>query len=122
MRFFIVILFFISFNSFGQYLDLDKYKEAELFADKGKYDVNERLEEIKEIQDKKVTVYHVNVKNKIKLSYTGIARFASHPSFNDKDRSSLIKVEIKEEDNVRMYFPLTNSKKYRIYLTEKMIE
>ena len=51
-------------------LDTDKYRYAELFVVKKGYDVQQRLEEIKSIVGKEVTVYHVSGKqNKIKLSY-----------------------------------------------------
>lgn len=104
-----------------EFLDTEKYKEAELFVIKKGYDVQQRIEEIRSIEGKEVTVYHVSGKqNKIKLSYTGIAEMASHPNFSDKQRATLITVRIIENGNIRGYFPLTNNKSYRIYLTEKM--
>lgn len=102
-------------------LDTDKYKDAEIFVVKKGYDVQQRLEEIKSIEGKEVTVYQVSGKqNRINLTYTGTAEMSDHPKFSDKDRASLIIVKIKENGTMRTYFPLTNSSKYRIYLTEKL--
>ena len=102
-------------------LDTDKYKDAEIFVIKKGYDVQQRLEEIKSIVGKEVTVYQVSGKqNKIKLNYTGTAEMSDHPKFSDKDRASLIIVRRKENGTMSAYFPLTNDSKYRIYLTEKM--
>lgn len=108
--------------AFGQgALDTEKYKDAELFVIKKGYDVQERIEEIKSIEGKEVTVYQVSGKqNRITLTYTGIAEMASHSEFSDKERATLITVRIIENGNVRRYFPLTNNKHFRIYLTEKM--
>jgi len=102
-------------------LDIEKHKEAELFVIKKGYDVQQRLREIKSIEGKEVTVYHVSGKqNKIKLTYTGTAEIADHPKFSDKDKATLITVRVKERGAMRAYFPLTNDNRYRIYLTEKM--
>ncbi len=117
-----VMLLFVTSISFCQnLLDTEKYKDAELFVVKKGYDVQQRLEEIKSIVGKEVTVFEVTGKlNKIKLTYTGKAEMSDHPDFSDKQRASLIIVRIKENSTMRAYFPLTNNKKYRIYLTEKM--
>ena len=102
-------------------LDTGKYKDAEIFVVKKGYDVQQRLEEIKSIVGKQVTVNQVSgKKNKIKLTYTGTAELSDHPKFSEKDRASLIIVRIKENGTMRAYFPLTDDSKYRIYLTEKM--
>lgn len=102
-------------------LDTDKYKDAEIFVVKKDYDVQQRLEDMRSIVGKEVTVYQVSgKKNKIKLTYTGVAEMSNHPKFSDKDRASLLIVRIKENGTMRVYFPLTNDSKYRIYLTEKM--
>jgi hypothetical protein len=102
-------------------LETEKYKDAELFVIKKGYDVQQRLQEIKETEGKEVTVFQVSGKqNQIKLTYTGIAEMAYHPKFSDKDKASLITVRTKENGMMRVYFPLTNDKRYRIYLTEKM--
>ncbi len=116
------ILIGISGIVFGQeLLNTDKYKDAELFVAKKDYDVQQRLEEIKSIVGKEVTVYHVSGKqNKIKLTYTGIAEMSSHPKFTDKAKASLIVVKVNENGRSSFYFPLTNDKRFRIYLTEKM--
>jgi hypothetical protein len=107
---------------FGQeLLDTEKHKDAEVFVMKKGYDVQQRLQEIKSIEGKKVTVYNVSGKqNKIKLTYTGTVEMADHPKFSDKDKASLITVRIKENGTMRAYFPMTNDSRYRIYLTEKM--
>ncbi len=102
-------------------LDTDKYRDAEIFVVKKGYDVQQRLEEIKAVVGKEVTVYHVSGKqNKIKLTYTGTAEMSDLPKFSDKERASLIIVRIKESGTMRAYFPSTNDSKFRIYLTERM--
>lgn len=108
--------------AFGQdLLDTEKYRDAELFVVKKGYDVQQRLEEIKSIEGKEVTVYHVSGRNnKIKLSYTGIAEMAKSEKISDKGRATLIVVHIVENGIRRGYFPLTNDSRYRIYLTDKM--
>ena len=103
-------------------LDTEKYKDAELFVLKKDCDINQRLQEINSIVGKEVTVYEVSGKqNKINLSYTGIAESSKLPKFSDKQTASLIVVRIKVDNGaIRAYFPLTNHKRYRIYLTERM--
>jgi hypothetical protein len=114
----------VAFTSGAAYsqdiLDVEKYKDAELFTVKKGYDVQQRLQEIEAIKGKEVTVYEVSGKqNKIKITYTGIADAAKVGT--DKGRATLITVVTKDA-NGRMgaYFPLTNRSDYRIYLTEKM--
>lgn len=111
-----------TFLAFSQeLLDIEKYRDAELFVVKRGYDVQQRLQEIKSIEGKEVTVYHVTGKqNKIKLFYTGIAEMAKSPKLSDKDIATLIIVRINENGKIGGYFPLTNSNRFRIYLTEKM--
>ena len=103
-------------------LDTAKFKDAELFVVKKGYDIQQRLQEIKSIEGKEVTVYEVSGKqNKIKSTYTGIAEMSKVESFSDKQKATLITVKIIENGNIKAaYFPLTNSSGYRIYLTEKM--
>jgi hypothetical protein len=103
-------------------LDVEKYRDAELFTVKKGYDVSQRLAEIAAVEGKEVTVYHVTGKqNKIKLHYSGIAEMANHPNFSDKSKATLITVRTKDENGMgRAYFPLTNDSRFRIYLTEKM--
>ena len=116
-----IVLLMASLAFSQNLLDTDKYADAELFVVKKGYDVQQRLEEIKSIVGKEVTVYQVSGKqNKIKLTYTGTVEMSSAPKFTDKDRASLIVVMIKENGTTRAYFPLTNDSRYRIYLTEKM--
>lgn len=112
-------------NLFAQeFLDIEKNKEAELFVQKKDYDIQKRLEEIKNIVGKQVTVYYVTGKdNKIKSTYTGIAEMSNNTKFDDKSKASLIIVKGKDANGaMRVYFPLTNNKKYRIYLNELMKE
>lgn len=103
-------------------LDTEKYKSAELFVLKKDYDISQRLQEINAILGREVTVYEVSGKhNKINLSYTGTAEDSKMPKFSDKQTASLIVVRTKDANGaMRAYFPLTNNKRYRIYLTEKM--
>ena len=103
-------------------LDTEKYKDAELFSVKKDYDISQRLQEINTIAGKEVTVYQVSGKqNKINLSYSGIAEASKVTNLSDKQKASLIVVRTKAENGMmRAYFPLTNDKRYRIYLTEKM--
>jgi hypothetical protein len=103
-------------------LDAEKYKDAELFVVKKDYDISQRLQEINSILGKAVTVYQVSGKqNKISLSYTGTAEASKVEKFSDKQKASLIVVKTKGENGaMRAYFPLTNDRRYRIYLTEKM--
>ena len=103
-------------------LDAEKYKDAELFVLKKNYDIGQRLQEINSIVGKTVTVYQVSGKqNKINLSYTGTAETSQVAKFSDKQKASLIVVRTKGDDGkMSAYFPLTNDKRYRIYLTEKM--
>ena len=117
------ILNIFSIHVFCQdFLDIEKNKDAELFIIKKGYDVQERLKEIEQIVGKQVTVYLVTGKdNKIKQTYTGIAEMADYPKITDKSKATLITVRVKGENGTMgAYFPLTNDKKYRIYLTEKM--
>jgi hypothetical protein len=115
------LLFVICSALSQELLDKEKNRDAELFVIKKGYDVQQRLKEIKSIEGKEVTVYHVTGKqNKIKLSYTGIAEMAKSPKLSDKDIATLIIVRINENGKIAGYFPLTNSNRFRIYLTEKM--
>jgi hypothetical protein len=116
------ILFTTSTAYCQETLDAEKYKEAELFAIKKGYDVPERLQEIEILAGKEVTVYEVSGKqNKIKLTYTGVAEITRVPKLSDKDKATLITVRASDANGrISGYFPLTNSDKYRIYLTEKM--
>ena len=119
---FILILLSTSLP-FGQdVLDTSKYKDAELFVIKKGYDVQQRLQEIRSIEGKEVTVFEVSGKqNKIKRTYTGIAEMSNVQNFSDKQKATLITVKIMENGKPKAaYFPLTNSSNYRIYLTEKM--
>lgn len=103
-------------------LDTEKYRDAEVFVLKKGYDVSQRLQEIESIAGNIVTVCEVSGKqNKIKLTYTGVAEESRVQKFSDKQKASLIVVRTKTENGRNSaYFPLTNDKNYRIYLTEKM--
>ena len=103
-------------------LDTAKYKDAELFVQKKGYNVQQRLQEIKAIEGKEVTVYEVSGKeNNIKATHTGIAEMESSPKFSDEQNSTQILVRTTDADGIKWaYFPLTNDHRYRIYLTEKM--
>lgn len=114
------VLFATSLAVCQELLDPERYKAAELFVVKKGYDVQERLQEIKSIEGKEVTVYQVSGKNKIKLTYTGTAEMSNVPQFSDKQRAGLIVIRTKENGTMKAYFPLTNDNRYRIYLTEKM--
>ncbi|MGC3945562.1 MAG: hypothetical protein QM762_13765 [Chryseolinea sp.] len=54
-----IILIMTSVAFCQDLLDTDKYKDAEIFVVKKGYDVQQRLEEIKSIAGKEVTVYQV---------------------------------------------------------------
>lgn len=117
------IILALASNALSQdVLDVEKYRDAELFAVKKGYDVNQRLAEIASVEGKEVTVYHVTGKqNKIKMCYSGIAEIVNHPNFSDKNKATLIAVRKKNTGGMDgIYFPLTNDSRYRIYLTEKM--
>lgn len=122
----IIIIFLSLINSTKCYsqnnLDTEKFKDAELFTEKKNYNVEERIKEIERIIDKEVTVFIVSGKlNKIKQTYTGIAEMANYPKITDKSKATLITVKVSNENGqMNVYFPLTNDKKFRIYLTEKM--
>ena len=118
----LLVLSSITYSWSQEMLDTAKFKDAELFVVKKGYDIQQRLQEIKFIEGKEVTVYEVSGKqNKIKSTYTGIAEMSKVESFSDKQKATLITVKIIENGNIKAaYFPLTNSSGYRIYLTEKM--
>lgn len=120
-----IILFtiFISQNCYSQNnLDIEKFKDAELFTEKKDYDVENRITEIEAIVGKQVTIFIVSGKeNKIKKTYAGIAEMADYPKITNKGKASLITVKVKDENGqINVFFPLTNDKKTRIYSTEKM--
>lgn len=119
----IFIFSLITFVSSGQeFLDIEKYRDCELFSEKKDYDVQKRIDEIKELEGKLVTVYQVSGKrNKIKLTYTGIVKIVDYPNETDESRAKVITVLVNGKNgNGQAYFPLTYDKKYRIYLTDKL--
>lgn len=76
MKQFAIILLFllvVSQDLLGQEtLDLTRNKECELFPEKGEFNMDERLQEIKRLGGQLVTVYLVKGKdNRIKTKYTG---------------------------------------------------
>jgi len=119
---FVFLLF--SVVAFGQEnLDLQRNEESELFRAKSNYNVQQRIAEIKKLEGKTITVFEVSGKaNNIKMSYTGTVRVTNYPGRTDEAAATLITVDTKDENSGRSssYYPLTNNKRYRIYLTEQI--
>lgn len=95
--------------------------DCELFDEKKGFDLNERLQQIKDLDGKSVTVYLVRGKdNKIKNSYAGKVdnTLLDEKTMSLKEMTSVVVVTRVLENGQRVsYFPLTDSKSYRIYLT-----
>ncbi|MGI4869813.1 MAG: hypothetical protein ACRYFX_01405 [Janthinobacterium lividum] len=103
-------------------LDTERDKDAELFVVKQEYDVQQRLQEIKALEGQQVTIYQVSGKeNKIKAVYSGVIEVPVNSKLSDKTQAAVLTVVIKKENKIAgAYFPLTNDKRYRIYLNSKM--
>ena len=122
----LIILLFIMISTSALYaqetLDLIKNGNCEIFPEKGKFNAEERLKKIKEIGGQVVTVYLVKGKdNKIKSKYTGRIdlRLIDDPKLSLDTRTKVLVVTV-DQGNGKMvsYFPLTDDKNYRIYLTD----
>lgn len=124
----LLVTIFISISLFSyaqEFLNIEENKECEIFPDKGKFNYEERLEEIKNLDGTEVTVFLIKPKSgKIKNKFIGNV-------YNDLIDVSKLSIEtetkvmtIKSTDangNQSFYFPLTYSVKYRIYLTECLL-
>jgi len=121
----ILLMCLVSGAAFCQgILDTERNKSAELFVAKQGYDVPQRIQEIKLLQGQQVTVYQVSGKeNKIKVVYTGVVEVLPNSKLSDKNQAAVLTVVVKNENKITgAYFPLTNNKRYRIYLTAKMTQ
>jgi hypothetical protein len=103
-------------------LDVTKNRDCELFPEKGKFNVEERLKEIKEIGGRLVTVYLVKGKdNKIKSKYSGRVdlRSIDDAKLSLDTRTKVLVVTV-DQGNGKLiaYFPLTYDENCRIYLTD----
>lgn len=102
-------------------LNTDSLNNCEIFTEKTNFDKKERLKQIKELEGKLITVYIIKKNNQIKLKYTGtmcngLKNEGKEPSKIDV---SVINIKVNEESGIsRVYFPLTNSKEFRIYLND----
>ncbi|MBB6464109.1 hypothetical protein [Flammeovirga kamogawensis] len=123
MKLILVILFtLISVSSFAQKtLDIEKYKNCELFADKGDFDNSERLEQVKELEGELITVYLLKrgKKNIIKSTFTGKIDYTTiNKKEKDNEEPSVEVIVIAketEEGKMKAIFPHTNMKYYRLY-------
>lgn len=119
---FTLILLCFTFQGTAQTLDLQTNLECELFANKKDFNQEERLEEIKKLEGKLVTVYFIKGKNnKIKSQYTGKIDLTLIKAGNStlKNMTSVLVVsEDKGNGQMLAHFPLTDSENYRIYLVE----
>jgi hypothetical protein len=107
-------------------LDVSKIKDCELFPEKGKFDAEKRLNEIKGFGGSLVTVYLVKGKNnKIKSKYTGRVDLRSIDdsklSLDTRTKVLVVTTEPKNGE-VISYLPLTYDKSFRIYLTDCLEE
>jgi len=125
MRLLSILLFMMFFKSAlyaQETLDLSKNKDCELFPEKGKFNAEERLKQIKEIGGQSVTVYLIKGKNnKIKTKYTGRVDLRSIDDAKlSLDTRTKVLVVSTHQGNGKMisYFPLTYDKNYRIYFTD----
>ncbi|AFM04391.1 hypothetical protein Fleli_2007 [Bernardetia litoralis DSM 6794] len=119
---FILILLCFTFQGMAQTLDLPTNSECELFKEKKDFNKEERLQKIKKLEGKLVTIYFVKGKNnKIKSKYTGIVDLTLIKAGNSSLKnitSVLVVKENKGNGQAVAHFPLTDSKNYRIYLVE----
>lgn len=119
----LVLISSFSVGLFGQeVLDVDKYNDCELFAQKKDFDKQERLEQIKKLGGKTVTVFIVKAKNnKIKNKYTGVIDLTliNKGKLPIDNLTSVLVVNVDNGNGqISAYFPLTDNKSYRIYLTD----
>ncbi len=120
------ILLFIMISTSTLYaqetLDLTKNRDCELFPEKGKFNAEERLKQIKEIGGRLVTVYLVKGKdNKIKTKYTGRVdlRSIDDGKLSLDTRTKVLVVTVDQGNGSMIsYFPLTYDENYRIYLID----
>lgn len=119
---FTFILLCFTFQGMAQTLDLPTNLECELFTNKKDFNQEERLQEIKKLEGKLVTVYLIKgKKNKIKSQYTGKIDLILIKAGNStlKNMTSVLVVsEDKGNGQMLAHFPLTDSENYRIYLVE----
>ncbi len=115
-------LFVASITVSGQQiLDVSRNAECELFPQKKEYDQAKRIEEIEKLEGQLVTVFIVRRKtSKIKLQYRGTMKNAhvKGSSLSEKAKAKVACVEVVGNGIKSMYFPLTDDRRYRIYLTE----
>lgn len=122
----ITILLFLIICSKGllaqETLDLEKNKDCELFSEKKDFNRAERLEKIKELGGKSVTVYFIKGKDhKIKDHYTGkidLTLVNKGDSPIENLTNVLVITVDKGNGQFTANFPMTNDDNYRIYLTE----
>jgi endo-alpha-1,4-polygalactosaminidase (GH114 family) len=129
MRLLCILLLIINLTSTlyaQETLDVTKNRDCELFPEKGKFNAEERLKEIKEIGGRLVTVYLVKGKdNKVKSKYSGRVdlRSIDDAKLSLDTRTKVLVVTV-DQGNGKMiaYFPLTYDENYRIYLTDCLIQ
>ena len=118
----LVLLYCGTFAIAQETLDLESNIACELFSEKTNFDQNKRLEQIKNLEDQFVTVYMIDVdNNKIMNTYTGkvnLLLIKSEKSSLKKMTSVLVVAEEKENGQTLYNLPLTDAKRFRIYLTE----
>jgi len=127
MKYLFILILIVAFSSqllAQEYLDEDSLSSCELFIKKKDFDKNARLERIKALRGKQVTVYLIKVKSKkIKSSFTGIVdtRQIDQNQLPLENLTSVLVVTEFREDNLEIsHFPLTDDISYRIYLTDCM--
>jgi len=118
----ILILVATAGSVYGQdkFLDVEKYAPCELFAQKSGYDWQQRISQIDSIENKEVTVFEIKPKdNQIKFSYSGHVEIPGKNSGKQRQKgdATVITVVVDEKGQRTAYFPLTNNKRYRIYLS-----
>ncbi|MBL4586098.1 MAG: hypothetical protein JKX84_03445 [Flavobacteriales bacterium] len=103
-------------------LDLKLFEQCELFSVKDNFNKQERLEEIKKLGGKLVTVYLIKGKNnKVRSKYTGTVDLTlmAKPNMDTELVTNVLIISI-DNGNGQMTakFPHMDKKEYRIYLTD----
>jgi endo-alpha-1,4-polygalactosaminidase (GH114 family) len=128
MRLLCILLLIINLTSTlyaQETLDVTKNRDCELFPEKGKFNAEERLKEIKEIGGRLVTVYLVKGKDKkVKSKYSGRVdlRSIDDAKLSLDTRTKVLVVAVDQGGKMIAYFPLTYDENYRIYLTDCLIQ
>jgi endo-alpha-1,4-polygalactosaminidase (GH114 family) len=128
MRLLCILLLIINLTSTlyaQETLDVTKNRDCELFPEKGKFNAEERLKEIKEIGGRLVTVYLVKGKDKkVKSKYSGRVdlRSIDDAKLSLDTRTKVLVVTVDQGGKMIAYFPLTYDENYRIYLTDCLIQ